>query len=524
MRLKLTKIFYLTTFLSMCFELIFSFSLKAQDSLLVGKEIWVAFGSQPASMPDIATLTNGLFIICWQDDSLNVVAHIYGQNGKRIGGRIKVNSKPNTFPPEPAIAALNNGGFVICWHHFIEDEKRGDLYGQLFASDGTKIGNEFFIIPSPPERLIPFRCDVVSLLNGEIVVAWQVYNGDGWEYGLFAQRLTQDGERIGEQFQINSFPYGANETEVCLAAMPDSGFVATWFREWFNYGTQVLNENVAVQLFDKNGNKKVNEITINDNRLYSMVSPVMSVLRDGNFLVCWHAHQSPYHENCLAQRFDREGNRSGKIFQINKRGDTNFNPIITSLNNGNFIICWIHSKMVQVEKGFSSGISDIFGQQFDLDGHPIGEEFRVNDHSRPNSPSISALGDSGFVVIWQVGLESIYAKIFTGKPFVTLEDSSYLPKEFVLHQNVPNPFNEQTKIIYELSDKLSIYWVDIVIFNSLGQVVRKFHKDQQRPGKYEIIWDGSDETGNFVANGIYFCQIRVNENRFYQIKKLVYVK
>jgi hypothetical protein len=527
MQFKLKKTVNLMTYLIVCVVLIFPTSLKSQDSLLVGKEFWVAFGSQPTSMPDIATLTNGSFVICWQDNSLNVVAHIYDEIGKRIGDGIKVNSKPNTFHPEPAIAALNNGGFIICWHHFVEDEARGDLYGQLFASDGTKIGNEFFVIPSPPERLIPFRSDAISLLSGEIVVAWQVYNGDRWEYGLFAQRLTQDGDRIGEQFQINSFPYGANETEINLAPMPDSGFVATWFREWFNYGTQVLHENIAVQLFDKNGNKKVNEITINNNPLYSMVSPVVTVLKGGSFVVCWHGLQMP-NQNCWAQRFDSDGNRLSEIYLINRMGDFNLNPIITPLNNGNFVICWIHSKIVQVRKGLTSGHPDIFGQQFDLEGNHIGNEFRVNDHSsldlKHNSPSIAALNDSGFVVTWQVGLESIYAKIVTGEPFAAEEYPNLLPKEFDLYQNVPNPFNERTKIIYELPDKLSIYWVDIIMYNSIGQVVKKFHKGWQSPGRYEITWDGSNEAGNFVANGIYFYQITVNENRFYQVKKLVYLK
>ncbi len=341
MRFNLNKTVNLLAYLVICVGLPFDFFLNAQDSLLVGKEFWVAKASDLTSMPDIATLTNGSFVICWQDDSLDVVAHIYDRNGKRIGDKIKANSKPNTFHPEPAITALNNGGFIICWHHFVEDSARGDLYGQLFGSDGAKIGEEFFVIPPPPERLIPFRSDVISLVNGDIVVAWQVYNGDGYQYGLFAQRLTQDGERIGDQFQINSFPHDANETEICLAPTPDSGFVATWFRDWVDLGSRVLNENVALQLFDKNGNKKTNEITINNNHLYCMISPVVTVLKDGSFVVCWYGLQAPV-QNCWAQRFDSDGNRLSEVYLINRMGDLNLNPIIASLNNGNFIITWIH--------------------------------------------------------------------------------------------------------------------------------------------------------------------------------------
>ncbi|HEX9974846.1 MAG TPA: hypothetical protein VGD14_22520, partial [bacterium] len=89
MQFKLKKSFNIVTYLIVCSVLLFAFSLNAQDSLLVGKEFRVANGSQPTSMPDIATLANGSFVICWQDDSLDVVAHIYNGNGKRIGDKAK---------------------------------------------------------------------------------------------------------------------------------------------------------------------------------------------------------------------------------------------------------------------------------------------------------------------------------------------------------------------------------------------------------------------------------------------------
>ena len=509
----------------LCIVTLFFSSSNAQDSLLVGKEIRVASGCDPTSMPDIATLTNNAFVVCWQDHSLNVLAHMYDENGRSISGRIQVNSALNTRHPEPAIAALPNGGFIICWHHYIEEEKRAELYGQRFSPDGTKTADPFLVTPPSQEQLSPYRCDVVPLANGDMVVAWQVYDADGWEHGLFAQRFTQDGERIEDTFQINAFPHGANETNVCLAPAPDSGFVATWSREWYNYNLQSFNEDVALQIFDKNGITKNDEITINRTRLYTQVTPAVGVLENGDILAGWHASEGYYNENIWTQLFDNEGHRTGLSRPLNHSQGINFFPKITTLKNGKLLLSWNYWPDVG-----GNGVTqrDLLGRQFDVSGKPCGDEFRINDISNlgyvHHSHRVSAFGDSGFVVTWQTGLESIYAKIYTGEPFISMEDSSSLPETYTLLQNTPNPFNEQTKIVYELSDMLSAYWVDIVIYNSLGQVVRKFRKDQQKPGRHEVFWNGSDEAGNMVSSGLYFCQIRVNGTRYHQMNKMMYMK
>ncbi len=80
--------------------------------------------------------------------------------------------------------------------------------------------------------------------------------------------------------------------------------------------------------------------------------------------------------------------------------------------------------------------------------------------------------------------------------------------DFVLYQNFPNPFNNQTVITYRLnkpSDK-----IDLVIFNSLGQKIRTFHNLAASLGVHHVRWDGSDDRGQAVAAGIYFCEFRAD--------------
>jgi hypothetical protein len=69
----------------------------------------------------------------------------------------------------------------------------------------------------------------------------------------------------------------------------------------------------------------------------------------------------------------------------------------------------------------------------------------------------------------------------------------------------PNPFQGRTTINYVLNNPDK---VNIKIYNCLGNEVRNLTDHYQTAGNYSIIWDGRDNKGNKVHNGIYICNIR----------------
>lgn len=100
------------------------------------------------------------------------------------------------------------------------------------------------------------------------------------------------------------------------------------------------------------------------------------------------------------------------------------------------------------------------------------------------------------------------------------DDDWQLPSEIaVLSQNFPNPFNLSTRIDFHLPRRASY---NLVIYNVLGQVVRKWEDCGAYAGRYTIIWDGRNESGNEVASGIYIYNLRVED--FVQSKKMVLLK
>lgn len=94
-----------------------------------------------------------------------------------------------------------------------------------------------------------------------------------------------------------------------------------------------------------------------------------------------------------------------------------------------------------------------------------------------------------------------------------------LPKTYALRPNYPNPFNPGTSIRYDLPRESR---VSIRIYNLIGQEVRTLVDGIQQPGRREIYWDASDNSGHRVSSGVYFY--RIIADQFTQTRKMVLMK
>ena len=94
-----------------------------------------------------------------------------------------------------------------------------------------------------------------------------------------------------------------------------------------------------------------------------------------------------------------------------------------------------------------------------------------------------------------------------------------VPIATTLLPNYPNPFNTQTSITYELAHTTP---VRLDIYNATGQRVRKIVDATQEAGRYRLFWDGRNEGGIRVGNGVYFYRLLTDRGR--RTKKMVLVK
>ena len=81
-----------------------------------------------------------------------------------------------------------------------------------------------------------------------------------------------------------------------------------------------------------------------------------------------------------------------------------------------------------------------------------------------------------------------------------------LPREVELQQNVPNPFNPTTSVSYQLPYRSQ---VQLVVYNTAGQVVRSLVNDVRDAGFHTIVWDGCTATGSSAGSGVYLARLQV---------------
>ncbi len=94
-----------------------------------------------------------------------------------------------------------------------------------------------------------------------------------------------------------------------------------------------------------------------------------------------------------------------------------------------------------------------------------------------------------------------------------------IAREYLLEQNFPNPFNPSTTIKYRLAKSSS---VTVTVFNVLGRKVRTLVNTNLNAGEYSIEWDGMDDAGMALSNGVYFY--RIETPSFSQTKKMLLIK
>ncbi|MCK4427043.1 MAG: S8 family serine peptidase [candidate division Zixibacteria bacterium] len=144
-----------------------------------------------------------------------------------------------------------------------------------------------------------------------------------------------------------------------------------------------------------------------------------------------------------------------------------------------------------------------------------------------------------FAVVGGEGLDEFQTNVVSAKgKYLSIatnieneDDKNRLPEDFYLGQNFPNPFNPTTAIPFELrveSKKLRVprpsernekfftrrtqetssIYTSLKIYNIRGQLVKTIFEGSLPAGRYEVMWDGKDESGAEVSSGVYLYRLK----------------
>jgi len=95
-----------------------------------------------------------------------------------------------------------------------------------------------------------------------------------------------------------------------------------------------------------------------------------------------------------------------------------------------------------------------------------------------------------------------------GAHSVDSEDDSFLPQQFAVYSNYPNPFSSRTTVRFDLPTSSN---VEFRVYSLLGQEVTRIVRGTLSPGQHQVDWDGRSSTGSQLGSGIYFYELRADD-------------
>jgi photosystem II stability/assembly factor-like uncharacterized protein len=117
----------------------------------------------------------------------------------------------------------------------------------------------------------------------------------------------------------------------------------------------------------------------------------------------------------------------------------------------------------------------------------------------------SVLGPTAWSDVWS----------FTTENTVSINPNiNYLPTEYKLYSNYPNPFNPATKIKFDVP-KTAL--TQLIIYDEIGRTITTLANSIFKAGQYEIIWNAEK-----LNSGIYF--VRMISDNYVETRKMVLVK
>ncbi|MGB0560902.1 MAG: S8 family serine peptidase [Spirulinaceae cyanobacterium] len=421
------------------------FVVQATDGDAVSDAVEITFDVAPEVVPDISeefqvnthtdndqqnpaitALDNGGFVITWESldqdgSSSGVYARVYDSQSNSIGGEIDVNAFTSGYQGNPSISALSDGKFVVTWQSDGQDGDRNAVYAQIFDAQGNKIDQEFQVNTFTYSN--QDRPSVTTLANGNFVVAWESPQ-DGDNSGVYGRIFDAQGNALSTEFKINSFT-SDNQEDVSISALESGGFVATWESE----NQDGSEEGIYGKIFSSQGISVSSEIAINSYTSDRQHNPSVTGLNNGNFVVTWESPQDGSQDGVYGRIYDAEGNAVSNEFQVNNYSYRHQEkPAISALDDGGFLITW--------ESWLQDGSSDsVFAQRYDSQGVKVGEEFQVNVSSSGSqrTAAIDTLTNGDVVIAWEsYGQDSdrngIYARRFqfstiTPDPLIVINTS-----------------------------------------------------------------------------------------------------
>ncbi|WP_418316904.1 putative Ig domain-containing protein [Piscinibacter sakaiensis] len=166
----------------------------------------------------VAMNASGAFAVVW-DNSTGVQLRLYSATGTPLTGQIGVASGSDAR--DAAVALADDGTAIVVWRDIVADK---GVYLQRYSSAGATIGSTIVVnTTTSGDQTDP---SVAVDGSGNFIVVWEG-RGPGDDSGVFGQKFTAAGVRVGGEFRINQTTKD-DQDRASVAMLDLNNFVVVW--------------------------------------------------------------------------------------------------------------------------------------------------------------------------------------------------------------------------------------------------------------------------------------------------------
>lgn len=484
------------------------FALPVSASNVAGDERCISTGSANQREPDLSTGPGGSAAVVYVSehaDDDRVLLQVLAADGQPSGAPIEVASAPTIGT---AAMAWDGERYLVTWDEGPSGLTPVQVRARRLAPDGA------FLDAAPLDIMSGYDPDVEAL-GGDFLVA--------------ASRYAANPQFIDAWMRIVD---GATGTFVAASARLGAGYV--------NVGPRVRSDG-SRWLVTYHSHWTHNSAA--SDPVYNFVSPDGSFTPAANpatasggagtpdvafsgaaYLFVWRNNTLANADNFIAGRLmAADGTFLTGDFTIAQAAGRQLRPSV-GWDGANFLVAWDDQR---AQGAFFDARTDIHaarvspaGVVLDPDGFAVQAGAEGNATvallCRPGAPSLAAW--AGFEAegtpfdSWRVRLAAIgnLAPAAAGLPAVAA----------ALRQNVPNPFNPTTRIVFTLPQPGA---VRLAVFDLRGRLVRTLLDASSLPaGEHAATWDGRGDDDRAVAAGAYLYELRTPSLR--EVRRMVLAK
>lgn len=308
--------------------------------------------------PAVALGEDGRFVIVWTGGDYSfdtsVCCRRFDAKGRPLGSRFRLSTITDGSQLQPTVAMAADGGFLAAWTNSPDPypSRGADVYARRFDAAGKPLGRELVAsVETFQEQAAP---QVVMTENGDFLIGWESWRGEGSFYDVFVRRLTADGTPLGEDLEATP-DYITSQYQPALAAGADGTFIVVWTDNAGDSKPGVSDPDligIMGQRFAADGTPIDNEpFSINASAKGSQFSPAVTVSPRGDFFVTWSSSISTtpltQDQDLLGRRFGSNGRPLSGEIVLDKDGGL---AGLAMASTGRGIIAWASPGGVFVRK------------------------------------------------------------------------------------------------------------------------------------------------------------------------------